>query len=102
MSRGGWFGVAALALLAAAFAFVNRGETAAVHLGLATFYRAPVSLLVLGSFLLGMVAMLLLGLRQDLRVRRILQEVQERQVFRSSRDDATELFPQRYSPPDLS
>ena len=101
MSRGGWLGVAALALLAAAFAFANRGETAAVHLGFATFYRAPVSLLVLGSFLLGMVAMLLPGLRQDLRVRRMLQEVQERQVFRSH-DDATELFPQRYSPPDLS
>ena len=99
MTRGGWFGVAALALLAAAFAYANRGETAAVHVGLATFYRAPVTLLVLGSFLLWMVAMLLLGLRQDLRVRRMLQE---RQPFRSSRDDSTELFPQRYSPPDLS
>ncbi|HEU0079313.1 MAG TPA: LapA family protein [Longimicrobiaceae bacterium] len=99
MTRGGWFGVAALALLAAAFAYANRGETAAVHLGLATFYRAPVALLVLGSFLLGMVAMLLLGLRQDLQVRRMLRE---RHVFRSSRDDSTELFPQRYSPPDLS
>ncbi len=98
MTRGGWFGVAALALLAAAFAYANRGESAAVHLGFATFYRAPVSLLVLGSFLLGMVAMLLLGLRQDLQVRRLLQE---RQVHRPH-DDATELFPHRYSPPDLS
>jgi uncharacterized integral membrane protein len=98
MTRGGWFGVAALALLAAAFAFANRGETAAVHLGFATFYRAPVSILVLGPFLLGMVAMLLLGLRQDLQVRRLLQE---RQV-RRPHDDAAELFPHRYSPPDLS
>lgn len=98
MTRGGWLGVAALALLAAAFAYANRGEAAAVHLGFATFYRAPVALLVLGSFLLGMVAMLLLGLRQDLRVRRMLRE---RQVPRSH-DDSTELFPQRYSPPDLS
>lgn len=99
MTRGGWFGVAALALLSAVFAYANRGETAAVHLGIATFYRAPVALLVLGSFLLGMVAMLLLGLRHDLQVRRMLQE---RQPFRHRADDATELFPQRYSPPDLS
>ena len=98
MTRGGWLGVAALALLAAAFAYANRGEAAAVHLGFATFYRAPVALLVLGSFLLGMVAMLLLGLRQDLQVRRMLRE---RQAFRSH-DDSTELFPQRYSPPDLT
>jgi uncharacterized integral membrane protein len=101
MTRGGWFGVAALALLAAAFSFANRGESAAVHLGFTTFYRAPVSVLVLGSFLLGMVAMLLLGLRQDREVRRLLRE---RQVHRAhdSRDDAAELFPHRYSPPDLS
>lgn len=99
MTRGGWLGIAALALLSAAFAYANRGEAAAVHLGFATFYRAPVALLVLGSFLLGMVAMLLLGLRQDLQVRRMLRE---RQVFRAH-DDSTELFPQqRYSPPDLS
>ena len=98
MTRGGWFGVAALALLSAAFAFANRGETAAVHLGFTNFYRAPVSILVLGSFLLGMVAMLLLGLRQDLRVRRMLRE---RQAVRSH-DHATELYPQSYSPPDLS
>lgn len=98
MTRSGWLGGAALALLAAAFAYANRGEAAAVHLGFATFYRAPVALLVLGPFLLGMVAMLLLGLRQDLQVRRMLRE---RQAFRSP-DDSNELFPQRYSPPDLS
>jgi uncharacterized integral membrane protein len=98
MRHAGWFGVAALALLAAGFAYLNQGETAAVHLGLFSVYRAPVSLLVLGAFLLGMVAMFLLGLRQDLRVRRLLRERQEFAV----RDDATEVYPHGYSPPDLS
>lgn len=98
MIRGGWLGIAALALLAAGFAFVNRGETAALHLGFASFYRAPVAVLVLGAFLLGMVAMFLLGLRHDLRVRRMLRE---RQTLHHA-DDATELYSGSYSPPDLS
>lgn len=93
MTRGAWFGVAALALLAAAFAHLNRGETAAVHLGFTSFYRAPVAVLVLGSFLLGMIAMFLLGLRHDLRVRRMLRE-------RVVETDETELYADRYAPSD--
>ncbi|HEV2148324.1 MAG TPA: LapA family protein [Longimicrobiaceae bacterium] len=98
MTRTGWFGIAALALLAAGFAYLNQSETAAVHLGLVSIYRAPVSILLLGAFLLGMIAMFLLGLRQDLRVRRMLRE---REDFRHH-DDATELYPHGYSPTDLS
>jgi|GEM_PF-1816926 len=97
MTRGGWIGLTAVVLLSAGFAFANRGETAAVHLGFASFYRAPVAILVLGAFFLGMVTMLLLGLRHDLRVRRMLRE---RQTV-EPRDDATELFPHSYSPPEL-
>ncbi|MDQ3388531.1 MAG: LapA family protein [Gemmatimonadota bacterium] len=62
-----------LALLAAIFAWINRAETAALHLGFATFYRTPVAVLALGAFLLGMVAMFLLGLRQDRQLRRELR-----------------------------
>ncbi|HEX2188214.1 MAG TPA: LapA family protein, partial [Longimicrobiaceae bacterium] len=99
MSRGGWFGIAALALLAAGFAHLNRAETAALHLGVLSFVRVPVAILVLGAFLLGMVAMFLLGLRQDLRVRRMLRE--RPAPFRHE-DDATELYPRSYSPHDVS
>ena len=72
MSR--WLPLAGLTLLAGAFAFLNRGETAVLRLGLFTLWRVPVALLVFAAFLLGMGAMLLFGLRQDLRVRRLLRE----------------------------
>lgn len=92
MSGGRWLPTVLLALLAAAFAWGNRGETTALHLGFATFYRAPVTLVVLGAFLLGMIAMFLIGLRHDLRVRRMLQE--------GPLTDATEPFPHRYDTAD--
>ncbi|MBV9774083.1 MAG: LapA family protein [Gemmatimonadetes bacterium] len=96
MSRGSWIGGVALALLAALFAYGNRGESAVLHLGVATFYRAPTTLLVMGSFLLGMLAMFLLGLRHDLRVRRALAE----------RERATpiprEEYPHSWTGPDYS
>ncbi len=97
MTRSGWIGLTAVLLLSAGFAFANRGETAAVHLGFASFYRAPVAILMLGAFFLGMVVMFLLGLRHDLKVRRMLRE----RPPVAPRDDATELFPHSYSPPDL-
>lgn len=96
MTRGSWIGAAALALAAALFAYANRGEVSVLHLGIATFYQLPTSLLVLGSFLLGMCAMLLLGLRHDLRVRRVLEERERGAVF------PREEYPRSYSHPDLS
>jgi len=92
MTRGRWLPTLLLALLALAFARANRGETMALHLGPVTFYRAPVSVVVLGAFLLGMVAMFLLGLRHDLRVRRLLRE--------RLPADATAPFPNHYGPAD--
>ena len=71
---GRWLPLAAVTLLAAAFAFLNRGEVVPVSIGVATFYRAPLVVVVFAAFLLGMLAMLVLGLRQDLRTRRILRE----------------------------
>ncbi|HEU4457160.1 MAG TPA: LapA family protein [Longimicrobium sp.] len=71
---GRWLPLAAVTLLAAAFAFLNRGEVVPVSIGIATFYRAPLVVVVFAAFLLGMLAMLVLGLRQDLRTRRILRE----------------------------
>ena len=71
---GRWLPLAAVTLLAGAFAYLNRGETVSIRLGLATFHRAPLTVVAFLAFLFGMVSMLALGLRQDLRLRRWLRE----------------------------
>jgi uncharacterized integral membrane protein len=60
-----WLPAAAVVLLAAALAWLNRGERVALNLGFATFYRAPLTIILFLAFLAGMLAMLWLGLRQD-------------------------------------
>ena len=90
-----WVPVLALGVLAAAFAWANRGEAAVLHLGVASLYQVPVSLMVLGAFLLGMVAMLLLSLPVDLRVRRELRE-------RRREEEAAEPYPGGYAQSDYS
>ncbi len=96
MSGKRWGPGLLVGLLAAGFAWANRGESAALHLGFATFYRAPLTLVVLGAFLLGMLAMFLLGLRHDLQVRRALREMQTRE------EDFMEPYPREYASGDLS
>ncbi|HEU0301643.1 MAG TPA: hypothetical protein VFR37_19465 [Longimicrobium sp.] len=64
-----WLPVAAVALFAAGFAWLNRGERVAVDVGVATFYRAPLTVVFFLAFLAGMLSMLALSLRQDLRMR---------------------------------
>ncbi len=71
---GRWLALVLVAAVAGAFAWANRGETSIVHLGVVTLYRVPVSLLTFLAFLAGMAAMLVLGLRHDLRVRRALRD----------------------------
>lgn len=71
-SRWGW--LALTAVLAAVFAYLNSGEHAALNLGFTVLYQVPVVALVFVAFLLGMVAMFLIGLRHDRRVRRLLRE----------------------------
>jgi uncharacterized integral membrane protein len=73
-AAGRWLPLAAVTLLAGAFAFLNRGEVVAVRIGVATFYRAPLTLVVFVAFLVGMLSMLALSLRQDLRTRRLLRQ----------------------------
>jgi uncharacterized integral membrane protein len=68
-----WLPAAAVTLLAAAIAWFNRGETVALNLGFATFYRAPLTVILFLAFLAGMMSMLWLGLRQDLRMREELR-----------------------------
>lgn len=69
MTAPRWLPAAGAAVFAAALAWLNRGERVAVDVGVVTFYRAPLALVLLLVFLAGMTAMLLLGLRHDRRVR---------------------------------
>ena len=71
---GRWLPLAAVTLLAGAFAYLNRGETVSIRLGLATFHQAPLTVVCFLAFLFGMLSMLALGLRHDLRHRRWLRE----------------------------
>jgi hypothetical protein len=60
-------------LLAAAFAFANRFERVAVHLGLVRLGSVPLPVVFFAAVLLGMGAMLLLSLPQDRRTREALR-----------------------------
>jgi uncharacterized integral membrane protein len=64
-----WLPIAAVTLFAALFAWLNRGERIAVDVGVATFYRAPLTVVLFLAFVAGMLSMLLLSLRQDMRMR---------------------------------
>ncbi len=68
-------GVAALAALALAigFASMNATQHVTLRLGVVTFYRVPLTVVAFGSLLIGMLVMLLAGIRSDLKVRRILR-----------------------------
>lgn len=68
-----WLPLLAVAAVAAAFASLNRGERVVVELGFATFYRVPLTGVVFVAFVVGMGAMMLLSLRQDLALRRELR-----------------------------
>lgn len=69
-----WVILGLVVLLAAVFAYVNGSERVAIHLGFAILYRIPLVGLVFTAYLLGMLTMYLLGLRHDLRIRRLLRE----------------------------
>lgn len=69
-----WIVLATAVLIAAAFAYFNGNERVAIHVGVAVFYQVPLVALMFGVYLLGMATMYVLGLRHDLRVRRLLRE----------------------------
>jgi uncharacterized integral membrane protein len=76
MKRWRWAILLLVAILAGAFAYLNGGERIALNLGFTVLFRVPLSIVVFGAFLLGMIVMFLLGLRHDLRVRRVLREIE--------------------------
>jgi uncharacterized integral membrane protein len=68
-----WATLLAVVLLTGVFSYLNAGQRITLHLGFTTLYRLSLSHIVLGAFLLGMLTMFLVGLRNDLRLRRDLR-----------------------------
>lgn len=68
-----WLPPAGIGLAAGLFTWLNRGERIVVDLGIATFYGAPLTVVLFLAFLAGMLAMLALSLRHDLRMRQELR-----------------------------
>lgn len=67
----------ALALLAAAFAWLNGDVSVAVNLGLARLEAVPLPIVVFTAFLLGMLALFLASLKADIRTQRMLRRYRE-------------------------
>lgn len=88
MSRILAIGAVVLAVaLAMGFASLNSGQRVTLRLGLLTFYGVPLTVVAFASLLLGMVVMLVAGIRSDLKVRGILrarleaEDLEERSRF---------------------
>jgi len=69
-----WAGVAVLVLIAALFSFLNSSARVTLDVGFTELYQISLVGLVFGSFLLGMIAMFLFGLRYDRKVRDTLRD----------------------------
>ncbi|MFW6084629.1 MAG: LapA family protein, partial [Gemmatimonadota bacterium] len=67
----------ALALLSAAFAWLNGGVRVDVNLGLVRFSGVPLPVLVFTAFLLGMLTLFLAGLKAELRTQRMLRRYRD-------------------------
>lgn len=98
MSRAlGVLGLLVLLASSLAFAYLNSGHRVTLRLGLLTLYGVPLTAVVFGAVIVGMVVMLVAGIRSDLKVRRVLRvrlaeedrEERERFVDLSQQD----LFP---------
>ncbi|GMV07298.1 MAG: hypothetical protein AMXMBFR53_35730 [Gemmatimonadota bacterium] len=74
MSRvAGALGVLLVVALSLGFAALNGNQRVTLRLGVATFYGVPLTVVAFGGLMLGMVIMLVAGIRSDLKVRRILR-----------------------------
>jgi hypothetical protein len=85
-----WLPPAGIALVAGLLTWLNRGERAVVHLGIASFYGAPLTVVLFLAFLAGMLAMLGLSLRHDLRMR---QELRARGLLPAAPGPGTSAWP---------
>lgn len=91
-------GILLLLVSSLTFAYLNSGHRVTLRLGVGTLYDIPLTVVVFGSVILGMVIMLAAGIRSDLKVRRILRarlaeedrEERERFIDLSQQDLFTE------------
>lgn len=91
-------GILLLLVSSLTFAYLNSGHRVTLRLGVGTLYGIPLTVVVFGSVILGMVIMLAAGIRSDLKVRRILRarlaeedrEERERFIDLSQQDLFTE------------
>jgi uncharacterized integral membrane protein len=66
---------------------LNSGQRVTLRLGFITFYGVPLTVVAFASLLVGMLVMLIAGVRSDLKVRRILrarleaEDLEERNRF---------------------
>lgn len=72
-----WLFTLGLVAFATWFAAANGGQRVSLHLGLFTIRSMSVPALVFSSVILGMVVVLLTGLRADLRTRGMLRRYRE-------------------------
>jgi len=83
----GGVGILVLVVISLGFAYLNSGHRVTLRLGFLTLYGMPLTVVVFGSVIVGMIVMLLAGVRSDLKVRRILrarlaeEDRQERERF---------------------
>lgn len=63
----------AVAGLSLGFAAANASERVMLHLGIVTLRSVSLPVVVFAAVLMGMISVLLVGLRADLRVRELLQ-----------------------------
>lgn len=66
-------GVVITLALAMGFSSLNSSQRVTIRLGVTTIYGVPLTAIVFGALLLGMLIMLVAGIRSDLKVRRILR-----------------------------
>jgi uncharacterized integral membrane protein len=69
----GGAGTVALLALCLRFAYLNSGQRVTLRTDLVTLYSLPLTVVVFGSVIVGMVVMLVAGIRSDLKVRKVLR-----------------------------
>lgn len=90
-------GIVVLLVSSLAFAYLNSGHRVTLRMGIATFYNVPLTVVVFGSVIVGMVVMLAAGIRSDLKVRRVLR-VRLAQEDREERERFVDLSQQDLFP----
>lgn len=91
------FGIVVLLVSSLTFAYLNSGHRVTLRMGIATFYNVPLTVVVFGSVIVGMVVMLAAGIRSDLKVRRVLR-VRLAQEDREERERFVDLSQQDLFP----